>query len=179
MVTSWPVQRNLPSPAGCHSLHEDQSRIRWVGGAAALGVLSRISLALLQNECRRLQPVRDNTYPVESGRLRKRPRPMLDWLLERWLPPYLWVASRAIAGWRGRVRPRGPEKRLGVDSDSPPYPIRDGKHHFQSFLESTLMIARLLNFSSRPSGCDLYTANRCPDGTVIAMIKLAFHGFAV
>lgn len=76
----------------CHqrldvSLHEDQSRVRSVSGVAVLGVLSRISLALFQAECQRPQPVRDKTYPVWSGRLQKRPRPMLDRLLERCLPP--------------------------------------------------------------------------------------------
>jgi hypothetical protein len=76
----------------CHqrldvSLHEDQSRVRSVNGVAVLGLLSRISLALFQTECRRPQPVRDKTYPVWSGRLQKRPRPMLDRLLERCLPP--------------------------------------------------------------------------------------------
>ncbi len=76
----------------CHqrldvSLHEDQSRVRSVSAVAVLGVLSRISLALFQDECRRPQPVRDKTYPVWSGRLQKRPRPMLDRLLERCLSP--------------------------------------------------------------------------------------------
>jgi len=73
----------------CHqrldvSLHEDQSRVRSVSGVAVLGVLSRVSLA---EDCRRPQPVRDRTYPVWSGRLQKRPRPMLERLLERCLPP--------------------------------------------------------------------------------------------
>lgn len=76
----------------CHqrldvSLHEDQSRVRSVNGVAVLGLLSRISLALFQAEARRPQPVRDKTYPVWSGRLQKQPRPMLDRLLERCLPP--------------------------------------------------------------------------------------------
>jgi predicted transposase YbfD/YdcC len=76
----------------CHqrldvSLQEDQSRVRSVSGVAVLGVLSRISLALFQDECRRPQPVRDKTYPVWSRRLQKRPRPMLDRLRERCLPP--------------------------------------------------------------------------------------------
>lgn len=76
----------------CHqrldvSLHEDQSRVRSVSGVAVLGVLSRISLALFQADCRRPQPLRDKTFPVWSGRLQKRPRPMLDRLLERCLPP--------------------------------------------------------------------------------------------
>jgi hypothetical protein len=76
----------------CHqrldvSLHEDKSRVRSVSAAAVLGLLSRISLALFQQDCRRPQPVRDKTYPVWSGRLRRQPRPMLDLLLERCLPP--------------------------------------------------------------------------------------------
>lgn len=77
----------------CHqrldvSLHEDQSRVRSVSGVAVLGVLSRLSLAFFQEDGRRRsQPVRDKTYPVWSGRLQHRPRPMLDRLLERCLPP--------------------------------------------------------------------------------------------
>lgn len=76
----------------CHqrldvSLHEDQSRVRSVSGVAVLGVLSRISLALFQKDCRRPQPVRDKTYPIWSSRLQKQPRPMLDQLLERCMPP--------------------------------------------------------------------------------------------
>ena len=76
----------------CHqrldvSLHEDKSRVRGVSAAAILGLLSRISLALFQQDCHRPQPVRDKTYPVWSGRLRKQPRPMLDLLLKRCLPP--------------------------------------------------------------------------------------------
>jgi hypothetical protein len=77
----------------CHqrldvSLHEDRSRVRSVSGVAVLGLLSRLSLAFFQDECRwRPQPVRDKTVPVWSGRLQKRPRPMLDRLLARCLPP--------------------------------------------------------------------------------------------
>ena len=76
----------------CHqrldvSLHEDQSRVRSVSSVAVLGVLSRISLAFFQEDCRRPQPVRDKTFPVWSGRLRRQPRPMLDRLWERCLPP--------------------------------------------------------------------------------------------
>ena len=76
----------------CHqrldvSLHEDKSRVRGVSAAAILGLLSRISLALFQQDCQRPQPVRDKTYPVWSGRLRRQPRPMLDLLLKRCLPP--------------------------------------------------------------------------------------------
>lgn len=76
----------------CHqrldvSLHEDQSRVRSVNGVALLGVLSRASLAFFQAESQRPQPVRDRTYPIWSGRLQRRPRPMLDRLLERCLPP--------------------------------------------------------------------------------------------
>jgi hypothetical protein len=78
--------------ASCHqrldvSLHEDQSRVRSVSGVAVLGVLARISLALFQQDCQRPQPVRDKTYPVWSRRLQRHPRPMLDLLLERCLPP--------------------------------------------------------------------------------------------
>jgi len=85
-------RRHWGIEAVCHqrldvSLHEDQSRVRSVSGVAVLGVLSRISLALFQAEAQRPQPVRDRTYPVWSGRLQKRPRPMLDRLLERCLPP--------------------------------------------------------------------------------------------
>lgn len=104
LVTSRPAARLAPLPilqlrrrhwgieAICHqrldvSLHEDQSRVRSVSGVAVLGVLSRISLALFQEDGRRPQPLRDKTYPVWSGRLQKRPRPMLDRLLERCLPP--------------------------------------------------------------------------------------------
>ncbi len=78
--------------ATCHqrldvSLHEDKSRVRSPSGVAVLGLLSRISLALFQRDCQRPQPVRDKTYPVWSFRLIRRPRPMLDLLLERCLPP--------------------------------------------------------------------------------------------
>lgn len=103
-VTSRPAERLDPTQilqlrrrhwgieSICHqrldvSLHEDQSRVRSVSGVAVLGVLSRISLALFQEDCRRPQPVRDKTFPVWSGRLQQRPRPMLDRLLERCLPP--------------------------------------------------------------------------------------------
>jgi hypothetical protein len=76
----------------CHqrldvSLHEDKSRVRSASGVAVLGILSRISLALFVQDCQRPQPVRDKTYPVWSFRLIRRPRPMLDLLLERCLPP--------------------------------------------------------------------------------------------
>jgi len=76
----------------CHqrldvSMHEDKSRVRGASAAAILGLLSRISLALFQQDCQRPQPVRDKTYPVWSGRLRRQPRPMLDLLLKRCLPP--------------------------------------------------------------------------------------------
>ena len=103
-VTSRPLQRLNPTgllllrrgqwgiEAICHqqldvSLHEDQTRVRSVSGVAVLGVLARISLALFHQDCERPQPVRDKTYPVWSGRLQKRPRPMLERLLERCLPP--------------------------------------------------------------------------------------------
>jgi hypothetical protein len=62
-------------------------RVRSVNGVAVLGLLSRISLARFQDDCRRPQPVRDKTDPVWSGRLQKRPRGMRDRLLERCLPP--------------------------------------------------------------------------------------------
>ena len=76
----------------CHqrldvSLHEDKSRVRTLSGVAVLGLLSRISLALFEQDCQRPQPVRDKTYPVWSFRLLRRPRPMLDLFLERCLPP--------------------------------------------------------------------------------------------
>ena len=76
----------------CHqqldvSLHEDPSRVRSVSGVAVLGGLARISVALFHQACQRPQPVRDQTYPVWSGRLPKRPRPMLDLLLDGCLPP--------------------------------------------------------------------------------------------
>jgi hypothetical protein len=78
--------------ATCHqrldvSLHEDQSRVRSVSGVAVLGLLARISLALFTQDCQRPQPVRDKTYPVWSFRLIRHPRPMLDLLLKRCLPP--------------------------------------------------------------------------------------------
>ena len=69
------------------SLHEDKSRVRSPSGVAVLGLLSRISLALFQADCQRPQPVRDKTYPVWSFRLLRRPRPMLDLLTKRCLPP--------------------------------------------------------------------------------------------
>lgn len=76
----------------CHqrldvSLHEDKSRVQGLNAAAILGLLSRISLALFQQDCQQPQPVRDKTYPVWSGRLRRHPRPMLDLILQRCLPP--------------------------------------------------------------------------------------------
>jgi hypothetical protein len=76
----------------CHqrldvSLHEDQSRVRSLSAVAMLGVLSRLSLAMFPAECQRPQPVRDKTYPVWSGRLQQQPRPMLERMLERCLPP--------------------------------------------------------------------------------------------
>jgi hypothetical protein len=103
-VTSRPADRLAPLQllrlrrgqwgieATCHqrldvSLDEDKSRVRSVSGVAVLGILSRISLALFQQDCQRPQPVRDRTYPVWSYRLDKHPRPMLDLLLERCLPP--------------------------------------------------------------------------------------------
>jgi len=78
--------------ATCHqrldvSLHENQSRVRSPGGVAVLGLLARIRLALFQRDSQRPQPVRDRTYPVWSGRLLRRPKPMLDLLLKRRLPP--------------------------------------------------------------------------------------------
>jgi hypothetical protein len=76
----------------CHqrldvSLHEDKSRVKGLNSAAILALLSRISLALFQQDCQQPQPVRDKTYPVWSGRLRRHPRPMLDLILQRCLPP--------------------------------------------------------------------------------------------
>ena len=76
----------------CHqvldvSLHEDQSRVRSTSGVAVLGLLSRISLALFQQDCRQLRSARDRTFPVWSARLCRRPRPMLDRLLHPCLPP--------------------------------------------------------------------------------------------
>jgi predicted transposase YbfD/YdcC len=78
--------------ASCHqrldvSLHEDQCRVRSVNGAGALGLLSRISLMLFLLDCQRPQPVRDKTYPIWSERLKRHPKPMLDRLLKRCLPP--------------------------------------------------------------------------------------------
>lgn len=76
----------------CHqrldvSLHEDHSRVRSVSAVAVLGLLSRISLAFFIQDGQRPQPVRDKTFPIWSGRLQKRPRPMLDRLLDRCLSP--------------------------------------------------------------------------------------------
>lgn len=78
--------------ASCHqrldvSLHEDQSRVRTLSAVAVLGLLSRLSVALFVQDCQRPQPVRDKTYPVWAYRLNRHPRPMLDLLLERCLPP--------------------------------------------------------------------------------------------
>ena len=78
--------------ATCHQrldvrLHQDKSRVRSLSGVALLGLLSRISLALFHRDGQRPQPVRDKTYPVRSGRLCRRPRPMLDLFLERCVPP--------------------------------------------------------------------------------------------
>lgn len=104
VVTSRPAARLSPTQilqlrrgqwgieAVCHqqldvSLHEDQSRVRSASGVAVLGVLARISLALFAQAAQRPQPVRDRTYPVWAGRLQRQPRPMLDRLLERCLPP--------------------------------------------------------------------------------------------
>jgi hypothetical protein len=68
-------------------LHEDPSRVRSVRAVTVLGGLSRSSLAWFQAAARRPQPVRDRTVLVGLGRLQQRPRPMLDRLLERGLPP--------------------------------------------------------------------------------------------
>ena len=78
--------------ATCHqrldvSLHEDQSRVRSVSAVAVLGVLARVSVALHAQARERPGPVRDKTYPVWSGKLLRRPAPMLERLLERCLPP--------------------------------------------------------------------------------------------
>ena len=78
--------------ASCHqrldvSWHEDQSRVRSVNGAGALGLLSRISLVLFLLDGQRPQPVRDKTYPIWSARLKRNPRPMLDRMLKPCLPP--------------------------------------------------------------------------------------------
>lgn len=76
----------------CHqrldvSLHEDKSLVRSLSGVAVLGLLARISLAFFQWDLQRPQPIRDKTYPVWSGRLIRRPRPILDLMLKRCLPP--------------------------------------------------------------------------------------------
>lgn len=76
----------------CHqildvSAHEDKSRVRNFHGVALLGLLTRLSVALFRQDCQRPQPVRDKTYPVWSGRLQRHPRPVLDLLLARCLPP--------------------------------------------------------------------------------------------
>ena len=78
--------------ATCHqrldvSLHEDQSRVRSVSAVAVLGVLARVSVALHAQARARPGPVRDKTYPVWSGKLLRRPAPMLELLLKRCLPP--------------------------------------------------------------------------------------------
>ena len=52
-----------------------------------LGVLARVSVALHAQARERPGPVRDKTYPVWSGKLLRRPAPMLERLLERGLPP--------------------------------------------------------------------------------------------
>lgn len=46
------------------SLHEDRSRVRSVRRVAVWGLLSRLSLALFQADCRCRQPLRDKTVPV-------------------------------------------------------------------------------------------------------------------
>ena len=76
----------------CHqrldvSLHEDQCRVRSLNGVAVLGLIARLSLALFTHDCQRPQPVRDKTYPVWSGRLRKKPGPMLRRLRQPCLAP--------------------------------------------------------------------------------------------
>lgn len=103
-VTSRPIERLDPVAflfmrrsqwgieSSCHqrldiSLHEDKSRARSVNGAGTLALLSRLSLAFFIADCQRPQPVRDKTFPVWSGRLLRRPRPMLDRLLKPCLPP--------------------------------------------------------------------------------------------
>lgn len=103
-ITSRPPQRLEPAAllalrrsqwgieSICHqrldvSLQEDKSRVRSLSGVAVLGLLSRISLALFLKDCQHPQPVRDKTYPVWSGRLLRRPRPMLRRILEPCLPP--------------------------------------------------------------------------------------------
>jgi len=66
----------------CHqrldvSLHEDKSRVRGLSAVAVLGLLSRISLALFQQDCQRPQPVRDKTYP--AGRAASEGNPGRCW----------------------------------------------------------------------------------------------------
>ena len=61
--------------------------MRSVNGVAVLGLLARVSLALHAQARRRPGPVREKTYPVWSERLRQRPAPLPERLLERCLPP--------------------------------------------------------------------------------------------
>ena len=82
----------LETPVETQADHGRGATLRartWIAlaGVAVLGLLSRVSLALFQRDCQRPQPVRDKTYPVWSFRLIRRPRPMLDLLLDRCLPP--------------------------------------------------------------------------------------------
>ena len=58
-----------------------------INGAGALGLLSRISLVRFLLDCQQPQPLRDKTYPVWSGRIKRNPRPMLDRLLKPCPPP--------------------------------------------------------------------------------------------
>ncbi len=102
-VTSRPAQRLDPAgllalrraqwgiECDCHqrldvSQQEDRQRVR-SRSVSVLGLLCRISLALFEQWCQQPQPVRDKTYPVWSGRLKKQPRPMLELLIKRCLPP--------------------------------------------------------------------------------------------
>jgi len=66
----------------CHqrldvSLQEDQLRVRSSSAAATLGLLQRVSVALFVQAAPALRRKRDRTYPVWSGRQKRRPSALL------------------------------------------------------------------------------------------------------
>ena len=76
----------------CHqrldvSLGEDQCRVSAGVGAAVLGLLSRVSLALFEKKRPHIRLKRDRTYPVWSAGQIRRPNDMLRRMHELCLPP--------------------------------------------------------------------------------------------
>lgn len=76
----------------CHqrldaSCLDDKTRVRSLTGVAVLDLLSRVSLAFFANDIHRSQPQRDKPYPIWSARRRRHPRPMIEPMLKRCLPP--------------------------------------------------------------------------------------------